>query len=172
MSSLNAGKNTPQQHRPTNDHILDNPGRPTRVLQDMNGDMNWKASLYKAGVSAAFGAAGSYFLLGETASVPVGGVNVPSPVLVGGACGAGSVAADLAHMYVLPNIPQNEKFVKMESAALGLAASGLGTYGVMRLSGATSGGPTAVAIGAASFLAADYTSEKLFDTGPTVGLFG
>lgn len=45
---------------------------------------------------------------------------------IGTSAAVGSVAAQVAHDYILPHIPQDKRFVSVETAALNAAASGAG----------------------------------------------
>ena len=88
----------------------------------------------RAGLSGAVGLAASNLFYGESFgnSLPLLGLSLPAPVLVGGCAAGASLITDAAHRYVLPHIPGNEKYANIESAALGIAASGLSTALLLR----------------------------------------
>lgn len=118
-------------------------------------DLPWKEWIIKGAATGAIATvAGAAFF--ETGSIAIAGMKVPGAVAIGLGAASGSVAADLAHQYVLPYIPHNEKYEKMEYAAISLAASGLGTYAAASLIGPASLVP-AFAVGAGSYLAGDYS---------------
>jgi hypothetical protein len=68
---------------------------------------------------------------------------------------AGSLSADLAHKYLIPHIPANQKYEKAEFAAISVVASGLGTYLVSNLIGGAKIS-LAIALGAGSYISGDY----------------
>lgn len=130
---------------------------------------------FKAGVTGALAGVGSMVWKGETLNhvIPIGGMNISAPVAVGAAAAAGSVTADLAHTYVFPHIPGNDKFGRIESAALGISSSGLGCMGVMNyFGGSGESSMDSFILGAASYVGGDYISEKVYPTfGSSVNLF-
>ena len=134
---------------------------------------SWKDMAIKAGIAGLIGVSGS-LAMGEnfanTASL--GPLNMTAPLMVSVATASASVVADVAHCYVLSNIPMDQKWNNLESAAIGVAVSGLGTVAVLKLAGAANrsmlGG---VALGGASFMGADYISSKVLKRGPSLGLF-
>lgn len=60
-----------------------------------------------------------------------GGMSIASTV--GVAAAVGSVSSKLAHDYVLPHIPQSEKWQTVEAAAINATASGAGSVGYVYL---------------------------------------
>ncbi|MHB9057136.1 MAG: hypothetical protein ACYC2P_13480, partial [Paludibacteraceae bacterium] len=60
-----------------------------------------------------------------------GGMSASTTIAL--AASAGSVAAKLAHDYVLPHIPQDAKWITVESAGLNALASGGGAIGAVYL---------------------------------------
>lgn len=129
----------------------------------------------KAGITGAIAGAGSMVFHGEgfNNGVHLWGTTVPAPVAIGAAAATGSVGADLAHTYILPHIPGHEKFLRIESAAVGIGASGLATMGTMQLMHASGEkAMDAFILGAGSYVAGDYISEKFFpSTGTALNLF-
>jgi len=132
---------------------------------------SWKESGYKMLVAGAVGTLGAY-VLGERSTYPLYGMQMPSSTIVGGAAAVGTGVADLAHTYILPHIPGNEKFATLESAGLGLGVSGGGTMLGLKMAGAQNGLMMGGLIGAGSFVAADYTASKMFSQGPSMSIFG
>jgi hypothetical protein len=81
----------------------------------------WKKLLTK-GVATGAIAAVAGMLLFEDKSLYVAGVQVPGAIAMGLGAAAGSVSADLAHKYIMPHIPANQKYEKAEFAALSIVA--------------------------------------------------
>lgn len=123
---------------------------------------SWMDKLKKAALTGAIGAGVSAFT-GNGGSVSLlNTVSVPGPVGAFAATAGGSIAADVAHDYVLPHIPYNEKFSRIESAALGIAASAAGTAAVLDPTFSDMDKMKAGAmIGAGSFVAGDYAWSKI-----------
>lgn len=124
-----------------------------------------KAAVIKACLAAGIAGIGSVVFYDDSMSnmVNLGFMRLPSPVAVGLAVGGSAVATDIAHAYILPHIPGNAKFANIESMALGIAVSGLGTIGVIRfLSGGGGFDWESFLLGAGSYVAADYLDSKLF----------
>jgi hypothetical protein len=114
----------------------------------------WKELLTK-GVATGVIAALAGMLLFENKSLYVAGVQVPGSVAMGLRAATGSVSADLAHKYIMPHIPANQKYEKAEFAAISVVASGLGTFAASNLIGSAPMVP-AFALGAGSYLSGDY----------------
>ena len=71
---------------------------------------------FKAGLAGATMAIGSMMLFNDgTDTTNIAGMNIPVYVPIGVACGVSSIAGDIAHDYILPHIPQNEKLMNIES---------------------------------------------------------
>jgi hypothetical protein len=68
---------------------------------------------------------------------------------------AGFMSTHLAHKYVMPYIPANQKYEKAEFALISVAASVLGTFAVSNLLGSVPMVP-AFALGAGSYISSDY----------------
>eukprot|EP01127_Copromyxa_protea_P012504 TRINITY_DN3276_c0_g1_i1.p2 TRINITY_DN3276_c0_g1~~TRINITY_DN3276_c0_g1_i1.p2 ORF type:complete len:152 (-),score=13.36 TRINITY_DN3276_c0_g1_i1:164-619(-) len=121
-------------------------------------DLPWKEWLVKSAVTGAIAtAAGSMVFPAQ--SVSLAGYQVPGSVAMGLGVAGGSLVGDLTHQYVFPYIPHNEKYGKMEEAAVSLAASGLGAYVACQAVGGSGSAPfiPAVTLGAGSYLAGDYS---------------
>lgn len=124
-----------------------------------------KEKLWKGAMAGAISGSAAYFLFSETGSSDVFGIQLPNPVVIGGANMAASVAADVAHEYVLPHIPGNQKFAAAESAALGLGISGFGTAWLLNREGINPGTFfNGFALGAGSYAAADWIDGKMNGT--------
>jgi len=120
----------------------------------------------KALVTGVYGTVGS-IAMGESMSSTASlfGMYVPGPIAIGATTSVGSITADIAHYYVLPWIPGQEKFSTIEGAAVGIAASGFGTmYAQSTYTGTFS--KQGFLLGAAAYLAGDYTANYLF---PSIG---
>ena len=79
---------------------------------------------FKAGLAGLTMGVGSVLLFGESGGRNIYGMNIPAYIPIAVAGGVSSIAGDLAHDYVLPHIPQNEKMKNVESAGLNFATSG------------------------------------------------
>jgi hypothetical protein len=121
----------------------------------------WKDLAVKAAATAAVAGVAASFLV-EPAQVSLLGMQMSSTVGIAAGAAAGSVVADLAHNYVLPLIPHNQKYEKMEHAALSVGASGGGAYLATSLMGNASFLPI-FAIGAGSYVAADYIQHNFIN---------
>lgn len=133
-------------------------------MSTMSIGQNTKEMLAKGALIGALGAIGSTVLMGENGSVPLFGTNLPASIVVGGACGLSSLVADTAKDYILPNLPNNQKFSHVEGAALGLGASGISTCLILRAAGAPHESYLrCVGVGAASYAAGDYIYHNFVD---------
>jgi hypothetical protein len=121
----------------------------------------------KATITGAVAGLASAVIFGETGTYQVAGVNLPTPVAIGLANGASSVVADLAHEYVLPQIPMNAKYANLEAMALGLGVSGGSTAFLLNGSLLDSSSMNAFLLGAGSYAAGDYLDQKFFNNGST-----
>ena len=137
---------------------LDNP----ELSSDrMPMDVAWKEILTKATLTAALAGAAAAFLV-PSGSVSIAGMSVPQAAAIGLGAAGGSVVGDLAHKYVLPHIPQNEKYIGVESAAVSIAGSIAGAYLGMNMIGET---PliTAALLGGGSYIGADFLYQHVID---------
>ena len=123
--------------------------------------VEWKEVATKAALTGVLAGIAASVLVGGDATVPLAGMDIPTAVALGIGCAAGSVSGDLAHKYVLPHIPQNQKFAGVESIAISTGASILGAYVVTMGTGL----PLApiVAIGGGSFIGSDYVYHQILD---------
>ena len=85
-----------------------------------------------------------------------------APLFAGGMCAVSNIGASLAHDYVLPHIPHNEKFINSEAALLAMAASGGSIYVAGILTGLVepSNFIYPIALGAGAQIASDYAYEN------------
>lgn len=120
----------------------------------------WKEIATKAAVTAGVAGALAFVLLPD-ASVSLGGMSVPQSVGIGLGAATGSVVGDLAHNYILPHIPQSEKYLAYEDAAVSIGASVAGAYIGMGSFGDVSP-MTAVLLGGGSYVASDYIYRHFY----------
>lgn len=130
-----------------------------------DGDqIKWKEIGAKAAVTGVIAAAAGVLLLAPDQSGDVLGLTLPAYAALGVGCAAGSVAGDLAHNYVLPYIPQSEKYLKVESAAVSLGAAALGGYLALGAVGVSADPILPIGAAVGSYMAADYVYHKFIDT--------
>lgn len=123
---------------------------------------DWTCRLRKAALSGGVAyVAGMVF--GEDGQTQIFGQNVSMPTALAGSTALGSVAADVAHDYVLPYIPGNDKFNNAESAVLGLGISG-GTAAWLLNEGNVINQPAfnTFLLGAGSYAAGEWIDKKFF----------
>jgi hypothetical protein len=118
------------------------------------GEVEWKELLTK-GIATGVIAALAGMLLFENESIYIAGIKLPGSVAMGLGATAGSLSANLAHKYIMPHIPANQKYEKAEFAAIFNAASGLGTFAVSNLIGSAPMAP-AFALGTGSYISGNY----------------
>jgi hypothetical protein len=118
----------------------------------------------KAALVGAVAAAGCYLVLGEDRSIDVLSVSMPAVVPIFLASAAGSIAGDLAHDYILPKLPSNDpSYLQVETIGVGIATSGIATWGVLNLLTGEADMMTSAGIGAASYIAGDYVWNQVLD---------
>lgn len=125
-------------------------------------DVAWKEIATKAALTAAIAGVAATFLLSE-GSASIAGMSVPQSVAIGLGAATGSVAGDLAHKYVLPHIPQNQKYMGAESAAVSIVASIAGAYVGMSMIGDVPIN-NAIFLGGGSYVMSDYVFHHVIDT--------
>lgn len=88
-------------------------------------------SLFAAGV----GAAAYYFMYGNQGieTVPLGPLNVSLPIAVGATVFIGNTAGEVLTQFVLPMLPDDQKFKGIQEAAVPPAMAGLGVFLSMRM---------------------------------------
>src|SRR5690349_5821515 len=94
----------------------------------------WKEVLTKATLTAGIAGVAAAFLI-PSGSVTVAGMSVPQSIAIGIGAASGSIAGDLAHNYILPHIPQSQKYLGIESAAVSIGAAVAGAYVGMSMLG-------------------------------------
>lgn len=134
-----------------------------------------KDAAIKGAITGAIAAGGSMAIFGESLnnSQQVLGFNLPVPIAVGAGAAVGSVAADVAHQYILPHIPGNKKFATLESAGLGIVVSGGATmWAIDSMGGVSERGTDAFLLGAGSYVLGDWAADKIYPMmGSAVNLF-
>lgn len=105
----------------------------------------------------------SMLFYGETGTVLVGSVELPSAVPIMGAGVAASIASDLAHNNIFPMISQDSKLANAESAITSLAVSGVTTAAVLKVATGmpNSNLPQAAVLGALIYGASDYIYSNI-----------
>lgn len=124
---------------------------------------SWMDTARKGAITGVVAGAAAAYVFGESGSTTLMGVRMPTAVAIGAANGAASVAADMAHDYVLPHIPQSQKWGQIESAALGIGTAGAST--TLILNGQQIGnerGMRAFLLGGASYMVGGYIDNTLF----------
>lgn len=124
--------------------------------------VEWKEILTKASMTGAIATAAAALLI-PGGSGSLAGIQIPGSIAVGLGCAGGSVTGDLAHKYVLPHIPQNQKYLKAESAAVSIGAAIGGAYLGMNIISGSVPILTPVLIGGGSFVASDYIYHTVLD---------
>jgi hypothetical protein len=122
--------------------------------------VEWKEILTKAALTGVI-AGSAAALLVPGGSVTVAGMSVPGPVAIGLGASFGSWTGDLAHKFVLPYIPQSQKYQGIESAAISVGGAVAGSYLALSMMGEV---PiqTAIFLGGGAFVAGDYAYYRVF----------
>ena len=94
------------------------------------------------------------FILFGNENVNIMGMSIPSYIASGLGGVGSSVAADVAHNYLMPHIPVNQKYDALEAAALGIGISGATNY--LLLSPAGISMADSFLLGAGTYVAADF----------------
>lgn len=124
-------------------------------------DVAWKEILTKATLTAAIAGTAAAFLI-EPGSIDLAGMSVPQAAAIGLGAAGGSIAGDLAHKYILPHIPQNEKYLGVESAAVSITAAVVGAYlGMNTIDAIPPMVP--VLLGGGAYIASDYVYHHVID---------
>jgi len=111
------------------------------------------------------------FILGDEGQSDLFGFNMDSNVALGLSAAGDSVAADLAHDYILPHIPGNEKYANPEAALLGLGTAGAASALIYNQGGV--GVPQSMnlfLVGAGSYAAGEYIDRNFLANGGTATL--
>lgn len=110
----------------------------------------------------AGGVAWGFFREGTSPPVWIFGMPINTTVIIGAAAAVGSLSADAAKTYILPELPSTEgDWSMLESNALEIAASGGATSLALNLAGsqATTG---SFLLGAASTYAGDLITKQIY----------
>ena len=141
----------------------------TEMSDSQEQKIDWSKWLLKS-AGTGLAAVVVLWLLGERDSVQVMGQSLPVVLPLGAGCAIGSLSADIAHAYVLPMIPHNEKYQEYEAVALSVAASGAGTSIAALLLGFNPNIKTFL-VGSSSYVAWDFLYHKFLMPGPDGGLY-
>ena len=121
--------------------------------------MDWT----KAGLTAVIGSLGSVLMGEKDTSVNLFNVNVPAPVAIGIVVGGASIGSELAHDYILPHIPKNERFVNLESSALAVGTAGGLTTAILTYAGAPrENWAKSFMLGGGSVVLGQYANNSLY----------
>ncbi len=124
---------------------------------------NLTDTVRKAAITGVIAGGASMLLFGQQGSTDLFGVSMDVNLGVGLANAASSIAADLAHEYVLPNLPMNAKYANAESALVGLGVSGGATAFLLnRENIGDASSLNAFLLGAGSYAAGDYIDSTFF----------
>lgn len=139
---------------------IDNPQMSSGASTMMN--VEWKEILTKAALTGAIAGVAAGVLV-PGGSVTLGTMELPGSVAIGIGAAGGSITGDLAHKYVLPYIPQSQKYQGVESAAISIGSAIAGSYLGMKLMGDV---PimTPILLGGGSYVGADYLYFRVFDS--------
>ena len=124
----------------------------------MSANKSFMDKTVKAGVTGVIGAVASY-AMGENSYAVVGGMRVPTPILVGASTGASSIAADYAGDMWYPETNESDRMKNMASGALGLGVSGA-TTSLLLNKGVGDNSINAFVLGAASYAAGDWVTNR------------
>ena len=138
---------------------LDNPELAANV-RESGLAVEWKHIGMRAGIAAGIAGVATMLLLPER-TVNVLGVALPQSVGIAIGCGVGSAVGDAAHAYLVPLIPQDQKYANAESAAVSLGGAMVGCYAALSLMGDV-GLLTPVILGGGSYAGADYLHKMWY----------
>jgi len=129
--------------------------------------MNLGETTTKALLTGAVAAAGSTILFGEYGTSNIGGIQLPSMVVIGGSAAIGSWASDALSDSVIKMIPQNPNWANAESLVVRLGLAGGATAAAMKF---TTGLPNenllmAAGLGAGSKAAGEWISTNVVKVG-------
>ncbi len=130
-----------------------------------------KELLLRSATCAAVGGIGSAVLFGDSGTINVAGMAVPTNLLIGAAIGAGSIVSDMLKENVIEklNLPQN--IVSTEEILVETAISGAAATVVLSFAGLpTSNTIPAFLWGGAAKHIGNYSYDKLLD--PRKGIMG
>ena len=123
-------------------------------------DVPWMEMGTKAVLTGAIATAAAALLI-PGGSVSVAGISIPGSVGIGLGAAGGSIVGDLAHKYVLPQIPYSEKYEGIESAGISIAAAAAGSALALSMLGDVPIA-TPILLGGGSFIVGDFVYQKLY----------
>ena len=127
--------------------------------------MDYKQSAIKAGVEAGVAGAGS-LLLGQYGNIEFFKMSLPGFMVSAGTAALSLIAADAGHVYILPHIPINNKFLNVEAMALdgGLGALSFALMSFAGIDGLNYENVGKLALfGGASVLGGKYIFNEFFN---------
>jgi len=124
---------------------------------------NFGETTIKAALTGTVAAAGSALLFGETQNSNIGGMQLPTYLVIGGANAVGSWVSDTFSDNIISKIPQNPQWAHAESLAVRLGLAGGASAIAMKV---TTGLPNenilkAGALGAASKASAEWINDNI-----------
>jgi len=123
---------------------------------------SYQDKVRKGLITGVVAATASTVVFGQTGNTNIFGITVPTVAAIGGANALASVAADVAHDYVLPYIPFDARFQYAESALLGLGVAGGSTAFILNKENLGSASTmNAFLLGAGSYAAGDWIDSKV-----------
>jgi hypothetical protein len=128
--------------------------------------MNLGETTTVALLTGGIAAAGSMLLFGETGNTTIGGISLPTPVIIGASAGVSSWASDAVSDMIIKKLPQSVNYANAEKLAVKLGVCGATTAIALKV---TTGLPNenlikAVALGAAARAAADWTNNNVINS--------
>lgn len=121
--------------------------------------------LVKHSIVGGVSAIGMIFYFGETDSVRFFGMTLPAPLVSFGVGAVSSSAADLAHKFILPHIPGNQRYSAIESAVLSPVVNGVSqlvVFGPLTSSIPSDQYMSAFMLGAVSEAVGGYAFENFY----------
>lgn len=127
----------------------------------MSAQQSFMDKTVKAGVTGAIGALASY-VMGESSTMAVGSMIVPTPLVIGVSTGASSIVADYAGEMWYPDTPESQRLMSISSGAVGLGVAGA-SASLLLNQGFGDNSLNAFALGAASYAAGDWITNKFIN---------
>jgi len=117
-------------------------------------------------LTGAIAGGASMFLFGESGNSNIGGISIPTPLLVGASAGVSSWASDAVSDMIIAKLPQSVNYANAEKLAVKLGVCGASTAIALKV---TTGLPNenllkAVALGAGARAAADWTNNNVINS--------
>jgi hypothetical protein len=121
---------------------------------------SWTDQLLKSTTVAGTTTAAMYLAANDSANVSISGI--PLGVLVGILNGVTNAGSKLAHDYVLPHIPYNQRFADAEAFALNGGIAFAGAPGMLYLNGTITDMNDAIKLGLIS-LSGDILGDYIYE---------